>query len=165
MGGRAWSAVAAALIVHIEPAAVHDVPRVAALEQLAFSDPWPAKAFADLLGQDHLLVLVAREDAAGPPVGYVVAIFAGGEGEGANLAVAEECRGHGVGGRLVEAVVDEARHQGVEGLYLEVRESNAAARQLYESRGFEEVGRRRGYYRRPTEDALILRRTVEPGLV
>jgi len=45
--------------------------------------------------------------------------------------------------------------------FLEVRESNDAARGLYGSRGFSEIGRRRGYYRRPVEDALVMRRVLE----
>ena len=49
---------------------------------------------------------------------------------------------------------------GVRALYLEVRESNSAARALYESLGFEQVGRRRGYYQYPSEDALLLRRDL-----
>ena len=51
--------------------------------------------------------------------------------------------------------------RGIEAVYLEVRDSNQRARQLYRSRGFEEVGRRRGYYRRPVEDAIVLRRTFK----
>ena len=50
-------------------------------------------------------------------------------------------------------------------VYLEVRDSNERARQLYGSRGFEEVGRRREYYRRPAEDAIVLRRTLMAGRV
>lgn len=150
--------------MRIQPAEVEDVSRVAALEQLAFSDPWPESAFAELLGRDYLLFLVAREDAMVPVVGYVVAIFAGGEGEVASLAVEPRCRGRGIGSRLVDAVVSEAGRRRVEGLYLEVRESNAAARGLYRAHGFVEVGRRRGYYRRPVEDALVLCRTVGPRL-
>ena len=150
--------------MRIHRAVVEDVPRVAAIEQLAFSDPCPASAFAGLLGRDHVLFLVVQEDAGAPVVGYVVAIFGGGEGDVANLAVAPESRGQGIGAGLVEAVLNEASQRGVERLYLEVRESNAAARRLYRACGFEEVGRRPGYYRRPAEDALILRRMVGPRL-
>ena len=152
------------MIVRIEPAKIEDVPSIAAIEELAFSDPWPATAFAGLLGREYLFFLVAREDAGTPVVGYVVAIFAGGEGEIANLAVSREFRGRGLGARLVDAVLDEGSRRGVDGLYLEVRVSNAEARRLYGSRGFEEVGRRQGYYRRPAEDALVLRRMMEPRL-
>ena len=150
--------------MRIQPAVLEDVPRVAAVEQLAFSDPWPATAFAGLLGREHVYFVVAREDAGTPVAGYVVAIFAGGEGEIANLAVAPEFRGRGIGTALVDEVLGEASRSGAEQMYLEVRDSNAEARRLYASRGFEEIGRRRGYYRRPAEDALVLRRTVGPRL-
>ena len=58
----------------------------------------------------------------------------------------------------VGPALDEGRARGIEAVYLEVRDSNQRARRLYRSRGFEEVGRRRGYYRRPVEDAIVLRR-------
>jgi [ribosomal protein S18]-alanine N-acetyltransferase len=151
-------------MVRIEPAAIEDMPGVAAIERLAFSDPWPAAAFTALLGREHLFFVVARDDAGSRVLGYVVAIFGGGEGEIANLAVAPVGRGRGLGARLVDAALEEAVRRHAEGMYLEVRESNAAARRLYGSREFEEVGRRRGYYRRPMEDALILRCSVGPRL-
>jgi ribosomal-protein-alanine N-acetyltransferase len=67
-------------------------------------------------------------------------------------------RGQGVGGRLLDATIGELERRGATSTFLEVRESNAAARALYASRGFDSVGRRRNYYRRPVEDALVLRR-------
>ena len=57
----------------------------------------------------------------------------------------------------------ELMQEGVRALYLEVRDSNAAARALYGSLGFTQVGRRRGYYQHPTEDALLLRRDLAEG--
>jgi [ribosomal protein S18]-alanine N-acetyltransferase len=49
-------------------------------------------------------------------------------------------------------------------VWLEVRPSNAAARRLYESRGFQLIGRRRGYYRAPVEDALVMRREIDAAI-
>ncbi|HEU4989962.1 MAG: ribosomal protein S18-alanine N-acetyltransferase [Gemmatimonadota bacterium] len=148
----------------IEPASAGDVAAVAAIEREVFTDPWAESAFAGLLGRPHVYFAVAHPASGTATSGYVVAIFAGGEGEIANLAVAPDARGRGLGARLVDAVFQEAGRRDTEALYLEVRESNAAARHLYGTRGFEEVGRRRGYYRRPVEDALILRRSVGPRL-
>jgi ribosomal-protein-alanine N-acetyltransferase len=82
------------------------------------------------------------------------------EGELANLAVAPELRSRGIGRLLLDAILQNATTRGVRQLYLEVRESNVAARGLYLGRGFEQVGRRKRYYRSPTEDALILRRAL-----
>jgi ribosomal-protein-alanine N-acetyltransferase len=92
-----------------------------------------------------------------------VALLYGEEGEIADLAVAPAARRLGVGGLLLDRVVAEAMESGVRALYLEVRESNSAARALYHSRGFDTVGRRRRYYQRPAEDALVLRRDMAPA--
>ena len=90
-------------------------------------------------------------------VGYVVALEAADEGEILNLAVAEAGRRRGLGRALVEAIVAALTERGVRQVYLEVRESNAPARALYSGFGFKEVGRRTAYYRRPVEDAMVLR--------
>ncbi len=148
----------------IAPAVRADLPAVADIERRSFSDPWSVAAFEGMIGRREVYFAVWREDAGAPVLGYVVAIFAGDEGEIGNLAVAEAGRGRGIGAELVGAAVGEAERRGTAELFLEVRESNAAARRLYGARAFEEVGRRRGYYRRPVEDALILRRLVGPGL-
>ena len=60
-------------------------------------------------------------------------------------------------GRLLDEALREAATLGLTSVFLEVRLSNVAARQLYESRGFAPIGRRRAYYREPLEDALVLR--------
>jgi len=82
------------------------------------------------------------------------------EGEIANIAVAPDEWGAGIGRALLDAALDEADRRRATAVYLEVRDSNERARHLYRSRGFEEVGRRRGYYRRPVEDAIVLRRAL-----
>ena len=92
-----------------------------------------------------------------------MALLYGEEGEIADLAVAPAARRRGIGGVLLDRVVATAMESGVGALYLEVRESNVAARALYQSRGFDMVGRRRGYYSRPAEDALLLRRSLGPA--
>ena len=90
--------------------------------------------------------------------GYVVAIDAADEGEILNLAVAPGGRRHGLGRALVREVLAALAERGAEHVYLEVRESNAPARALYAAHGFKEAGRRKAYYRRPVEDAIVLRR-------
>ena len=146
---------------------VADIPTIAAIERRAFSDPWSERSFHDVLAHSRMYFACIREDGDGYTaphvVGYVVAWFAGGQGEIANLAVDETARGRGLGAALLSAALDEARRQGTEEVFLEVRSSNMRARQLYESRGFVEVGRRRRYYRRPVEDAIILRWTAALG--
>lgn len=136
------------------------VPEVAAIELACFSDPWSEASFRQAVDNPGVFFRIATEGASGPVVGYVVAWFAGGEGEIANVAVVPSARGRGIGGMLLDAAIAAARDHGAEALYLDVRESNARARALYDSRGFVEVGRRRRYYRRPAEDAIVLRRGI-----
>ncbi len=89
-------------------------------------------------------------------VGHGVLWLLGVDGELANLAVAPDARGRGRGGRFLDALMAEAKERGVRTLFLEVRDSNEPALALYRSRGFMEIHRRRGYYRRPVEDARVL---------
>ncbi len=140
----------------IRRATAADVEQIVALERASFSDPWTRRSFEALLRDQRVLFAVAVTG-AGRVVGYVVAWFVLDEAEVANLAVEGGARGQGVGRALLDTALDEARRNGVRVVYLEVRESNAAARRLYAGRGFVEMGRRRGYYRKPTEDALVLR--------
>lgn len=126
-----------------------------AIEQVVFSDPWSTQDFRDCVTSDALF-LVAEAD--GDVGGYVVALDAADEGEILNLAVAPSGRRHGLGRALVEAMLRLLKEREVCQVYLEVRESNAAARALYAAQGFKEVGRRQQYYRRPVEAAIVLRR-------
>jgi len=142
--------------VSIETATVRDLDAVSRIESRAFSDPWSRHAFASAMQLDASFFACARSR-SGAVVGYVVAWFAGGEGEIANLAVDVPGRGQGIGGRLLDVAIARARSVRAEAVYLEVRASNEPALRLYRSRGFEEVGRRRSYYRKPTEDAIVFR--------
>lgn len=154
--------------LHVGRVADEDIAAIADIERRSFSDPWSARSFCDVLAHSRMFFVCARGDEDGSAVrrvlGYVVAWFAGGQGEIANLAVDPEARGRGIGSALLDAALAEARRLRTDEIFLEVRNSNLRARQLYESRGFAEVGRRRRYYRQPVEDAVILRRS-EPATV
>jgi [ribosomal protein S18]-alanine N-acetyltransferase len=119
-----------------------------------FSDPWSAQDFCDCVSFASFLVAEADGERI---VGYVVALDAADEGEILNLAVAPATRRAGLGRALVQQMLDALSDRGVRQVYLEVRESNAPARALYAAHGFKEVGRRKQYYRRPVEDAIVLR--------
>jgi ribosomal-protein-alanine N-acetyltransferase len=131
---------------------------VAAIEKRAFSDPWSANSFRALFGNPLVQFAVAEDSITGSLLGYVVTWFVVDEGEIANLAVADDARRTGVGARLLDHALDIARERRAQVVFLEVRESNTAARALYASRAFEVAGRRSKYYRKPVEDALVLRR-------
>ena len=143
----------------IRHAKADDLGRVGDIEQLSFTDPWSRQSFRALVGDDRVLFAVADVQ-PGEVAGYVVTWFVADEAEIANLAVTPDGRRHGVGAALLDAAVAEALRRGVRQIFLEVRESNVAARALYEGRGFSVMGRRRRYYRHPDEDALVLRRAI-----
>jgi ribosomal-protein-alanine N-acetyltransferase len=96
-------------------------------------------------------------ESGGKVLGSVMARQAADEGEILTIAVDPGHRRQGLGHRLLEAATAQMAAAGVRTVWLEVRTSNVAARMMYLGSGF---GVRRGYYRRPTEDALILRRQV-----
>ena len=107
-------------------------------------------------------MLVARlKDSAlgaGEIVGYLCAYLIFEELQLASVAVKEAFRRQGIARRLILEMICQARERGAKEFWLDVRESNAAARRLYERLGFREVYRRKSYYRKPKEDALVLLR-------
>jgi ribosomal-protein-alanine N-acetyltransferase len=145
--------------ISIMPVTEADLDAIAKIERSAFSDPWSDRSFREALSQPAIYFAAARSD-DGDLLGYVVAWFVADEGQIANLAVAPAGWGSGIGRALLMSAMREAAARGVTDVYLEVRDSNARARRLYGSCGFKEVGRRRGYYRLPNEDAIVLRRTL-----
>jgi ribosomal-protein-alanine N-acetyltransferase len=145
----------------MRPACAGDVPGVVAIERASFGDPWSAASFAGLVREPRVRFEVADDD--GTVAGYTVVWTAADEAELANIAVAPAHRGSGLGGRLLDDALRGAARRGAVVMFLEVRESNAVARALYASRGFEEVGRRRRYYRHPVEDALVMRASLVAG--
>ena len=146
--------------VKIRRAAFGDVLSIGLIERESFADPWGSREFTTAVDAQQAIFLVA-EDPAGVVIGYAIALAVMDEAEILNLAVRPVDRGAGLGGKLLDAAIDEATSRGAEQVFLEVRESNDSARRLYASRGFKEVSRRRGYYREPVEDALVLRLAVQ----
>ncbi|MCY7378283.1 MAG: ribosomal protein S18-alanine N-acetyltransferase [Gemmatimonadaceae bacterium] len=148
-----------------------DLDAMASIERVSFSDPWSFETLSAAHALRHMRVLVAEESgrasgeggAAPVLVGYVLALVMADEGEIADVAVAPDARGRGVARALLDQIILDMVADGVRALYLEVRESNAAARGLYRSLDFVQVGRRRGYYQHPNEDALLLRRDLVPS--
>ena len=136
-----------------------DVPQVAALEKLCFSDPWSEKNIASELDNPLSCWLVALDGET--VAGYVGSQTVLDETDMMNIAVHPDFRRQGVARALIPALVEELKKRGSRCLTLEVRASNAPARALYEKLGFVHMGTRRNYYRNPKEDALILRKEWE----
>lgn len=132
-----------------------DIPEVMRIERQSFTMPWTESTFHALMRRPSASLITA--EMSGTVVGFAVLWFAADEGELGDLAVDPERRNRGIGRALVDRSIEEATLRGASALYLEVRESNEAARSLYAARGFELVGRRADYYNGPREDACVMR--------
>jgi [ribosomal protein S18]-alanine N-acetyltransferase len=106
------------------------------------------------------LVLVVQEARDGALSGFLVARCVAHEWELENIVTAPQARRKGLGKRLLVALLEHARETKCEAVFLEVRESNIAARRLYEQAGFQQTGRRKSYYANPLEDAVLYRRSL-----
>lgn len=132
-----------------------DIAAAVAVEEQCFADPWTETAYRGtlLLPFAHYYVAESRQEGI---LGIIGLELVAGEGEISNVAVLPRYRRRGIGHALMEQVLTDGRQNGSHAFTLEVREGNTTALALYESFGFRVEGRRRHYYDRPTEDALIL---------
>ena len=138
----------------VRKAVAADIPAVAALERSEFPDGADEGMLARLLDAEGGVILAAEE--GGGLLGYVWARFVLDEGDIGNIAVAPGFRRRGAGAALLKALLEEAERRQAAAVQLEVRESNLAARRLYEKNGFETVGKRKNYYEKPAEDAILM---------
>jgi ribosomal-protein-alanine N-acetyltransferase len=147
----------------IRPTTPADLPALERLEGSAFSDPWSLAMLEEALAARGAVTLVAERDRL--VIGSIMARHVADEGEVLTVAVDPAHRRQGLGRELLEAALSRMVDAGVRTVWLEVRTSNVAARMMYLGAGFVAAGVRRGYYRRPTEDALILKRELpaSPG--
>jgi len=150
--------------IQIERMGSKDLDEIVRLEKESFTDPWPRKAFEIQLGDGSSIMLAARA-AAGEIIGYLCAYLIFEELQLASVAVKEGFRRQGIARRLILEMMRHGRGVGAKEIWLDVRESNEAARRLYEELGFKEVYRRKNYYRKPKEDALVLFRSVGETIV
>jgi ribosomal-protein-alanine N-acetyltransferase len=120
---------------------------------------WTEQQYLDLLaarsGSPTRLTLVAHHDGSSALAGFLVARHSAPEWELENIVVAPAVRRMGIGKQLMNTLQVQARQSNSDAILLEVRESNTAARCLYEELGFRETGRRKAYYTNPREDAVL----------
>lgn len=136
---------------------IDDLDQVMEIEEESFSVPWTANGFFTFLIRNDATFLVS-EDEEGIN-GYIGLICAPPEGDITNVAVKASKRNRGIGKALVSEMIARAHEKGVDDVFLEVRVSNTPAIRLYETYGFENAGLRKNYYERPTEDAMIMKRS------
>lgn len=159
--------------LRIRPAITADIPATIALEQKCpTAAHWTHRQYELALaapesgGSQRLALVVDGELEAGsvsegrktPELfAFLIAHHLGPEWELENLVVSPSARRKGLGSGLIKELLSQARKAGDEHVFLEVRESNHAARVLYEKLGFAETGRRKAYYRNPPDDAILYR--------
>ena len=138
----------------IRAAAAEDLACMASLERLCFSEPWSERALGEHLASPLSVALVCERE--GGLLGYALGSVIPPEGELYRIAVSLDARWGGIGSALLGEFLCAMRERGARSVYLEVRESNAAARALYAKFGFSLVGIRKNYYRSPLESAAVM---------
>ncbi len=141
--------------INIRRMSREDVPAAAALERECFSEPWSENAYLSALANENALYLVA-ENMDGSIAGMCGLLDILGEGDISNVAVREDFRKKGIAERMLSELLRQGKERGITAFTLEVRASNEAAIRLYEKFGFTCEGRRKNFYEKPREDALIL---------
>lgn len=162
----------------IRPVTPQDIPLVNALDEVVFpSSPWGLTSFYKNLDQAYDLFFGAFSEETEQEInanthlqkqasilGFGMIRVLAGEAEVLLLAVTEAARGEGIGYTLLLHLLDKARREGAESVYLEVRASNAAALALYRKAGFAACGQRTGYYASPKEDAILMHLCLHEAL-
>lgn len=139
----------------IIPLTLEHLPLVYPVEVASHAFPWSEKILASNFGVRYFNFLLMEEDKV---LGYYFASQVAGEASLLNIAIAPEQQGKGYGKLLINHLIEQCQSQGLFQLWLEVRESNLAAYQLYLNAGFNEVDRRIGYYPATVgrEDAIMM---------
>ena len=125
------------------------------MEQQCFSVPWTHEQLMAQLS-DFMHIFLAAEDENGRAVGYAGLMYVLDEGYISNVAVSPDRRREGIADMLLTELYARVKAKKLSFLTLEVRESNIPAQSLYKKHGYTEVGRRKAYYSRPKEDAVLM---------
>ena len=147
--------------MEIVKAKAQHIDAIAQMEREIFRDPWSEQSIRALILSELSFSFVAIRE--GEIVGYFLGSCIVPEGEVFRLAVKAELRRRGIGYRLLSRVCDLSRESGLEMLFLEVRAQNTPARALYRSLGFVEDMTRRGYYKNPPDDAVLMHLELTKG--
>jgi len=132
-----------------------DMEQVVAIDQLSFSLPWPVRSFHFEL-TDNQASRCWVVELHGRIIAMLVAWFIVDELHIATFATHPEYRGKGIGRKLLLRALQSAKAEGATRSFLEVRESNDVAQNMYRSFGFVEDGRRKEYYKDNGEDAILM---------
>ncbi|HUW54688.1 MAG TPA: ribosomal protein S18-alanine N-acetyltransferase [Rhodanobacter sp.] len=148
--------------VQVRAMRMADLATVSALENVSYEFPWSPGIFTDCLKAGHPCWVLCVD---GMVAGYGILSMGAGEAHVLNICIGPAYRGKGLGRHLLRRLLDIARWNGAERVFLEVRTSNPLAKALYESVGFKEIGRRPRYYpaRDGREDAIVMALDIAAG--
>lgn len=137
-----------------------DIPSMMRLERsLNTAAHWSEQQYQSIFGSDapavSWLAWIAKSQENSEILGFLVAHHVSPEWELENIVVAPELQGKGIGTQLMQEFLNQAQQNNNGTVFLEVRESNVAARALYKKVGFQQIGRRKSYYNNPLEDAIL----------
>ncbi|MGN0407590.1 MAG: ribosomal protein S18-alanine N-acetyltransferase [Bacteroides sp.] len=135
-----------------------DLDEVEAIEKASFSIPWSRNSIKDAMNTPDNVYIVCEED--GHIAGYCGMWTVLGEGNIVNVAVGEAYRRRGIGREMMDSLIERGLEKQVDIFFLEVRQSNEAAKHLYESAGFKNIGLRKNFYEKPCEDACVMSRII-----
>lgn len=149
------SAVPKPLLIQFRAMRYADLPQVLAIETNAYPFPWTENIFRDCIRVGYRCRLLEVD---GVIEAYGVLSVGVNEAHVLNLCVRVESQGRGLARRMLKHLLEVARVNRAQTIFLEVRPSNATALNLYRSMGFCEIGLRRGYYpnTKGREDALVM---------
>lgn len=148
--------------MNIRPMTLEDLEAVSEIETLCFSVPWSKEALRETLNTPNAYYVVAEE--GGQVIGYGGMLIILDEGEITNIAVTPKWRGKGKGQDILEDLLAVAIKKELVHVLLEVRAGNEAAKGLYLKKGFRVIGERKAYYKKPTENALIMQKMISSYL-
>jgi len=134
-----------------------DLASVIEIENLCYPNPWHLSSFMGEIENKPIsnpYVVIFRP--LDKVIGYVIYWHIRNEVQISNIAISPDYRQMGVGEAVLGHVLYEVWCKGAEFVFLEVRPSNQAARSMYEKLGFKILGLRKGYYRNPSEDAIVM---------
>lgn len=156
-------------MMRIRPMCLEDCQAVWEIDQSCFapSDRWKLQTFENLFQYPTYYYCVAEQEEQKGKKAVICGVagmnVVGDSADIMTVAVKDAYRNEGLGGRLLYCLLSQAKASGCKLVMLEVRESNLAARNLYQAYKFEEIAQRRNYYQQPEETAIIMQRKLEEG--
>lgn len=145
-------------MVKIGKMTLEDIDQIMEIENQSFKVPWKFNDFKDTLKYENIVFFVAKQDDL--IIGYCGIYMSYDQADIANIAVSSLYRRKGIAEDLLSYTLAIAKKRNIKEIFLEVRESNKAAINLYKKKGFEQVGIRKAYYTEPTEDALLMVKAI-----